>query len=516
MKVRHNTTLLEKAVDETIRRASLPSLKAQADAAATIQRASSLRRLATGIAIGIAAVGLGVGIYWAKSSKFEIKTVSIPSERPKDSATAPSAQDASQNNQKVSPDRPPKDEAVNPVVAEPNTNNVTVPAAETIDTTNFTIFRNRSVVLGPNNLLIQAGHSFKTEQDQKSLNWERAWCYTTLIEQGIEFKFDLGNRASSLVAPSYSPLSQAALDKAKLTEFEAATLASKCPWLDEKNFSVDSDTFTKNPDKSAFTLQGTTLVFRGPISKGFASLIPTYNFEALEIESPGGLVDEAIVAGKYLRSRQKLVRVKRECLSACVFVLAGGVLRTAEDSAHIGVHRFFKDAAADIGDVQLGQQKSAEVLEYLQSMGMSDELWFTMSKTPAETMRYLDHTTLRTWRVLSAPEVEIPDTSSVDDVGTSQDISVSKELNPDTKGTGDAFRRVLDRDSPGFDFPDMPISGLSELQCQVKCQGINDCVALTYNTFHRACFLKSGASQLVAFKGAVTYYRERIHPQLKP
>ena len=119
MKVRHNTTLLEKAVDETIRRASLPSLKAQADAAATIQKASSLRRLATGIAIGIAAVGSGLGIYWAKSSKFEIKTVSIPSERPKDSATPPSAQDASQNKHKVSPDRPPKARPSIPLLLNP-------------------------------------------------------------------------------------------------------------------------------------------------------------------------------------------------------------------------------------------------------------------------------------------------------------------------------------------------------------------------------------------------------------
>ena len=63
MEVRHNTTLLEQAVEHVVRRAAIPVIKAEADALHRKSRATSTRRLATGGAIAIAAVGIGLGAY---------------------------------------------------------------------------------------------------------------------------------------------------------------------------------------------------------------------------------------------------------------------------------------------------------------------------------------------------------------------------------------------------------------------------------------------------------------------
>ena len=62
MLVRHNTELLEKAVDLAVKRAAIPTLQAEAAAQRTMTRATGLRRLATGGAIALAAVGIGLGV----------------------------------------------------------------------------------------------------------------------------------------------------------------------------------------------------------------------------------------------------------------------------------------------------------------------------------------------------------------------------------------------------------------------------------------------------------------------
>lgn len=61
MLVRHNTSLLEQAIDLQVKRSAIPTLEAEAAAYDKIARANAFRRMATGAAIAIAAVGIGVG-----------------------------------------------------------------------------------------------------------------------------------------------------------------------------------------------------------------------------------------------------------------------------------------------------------------------------------------------------------------------------------------------------------------------------------------------------------------------
>ena len=56
MQIRHNTSLLEQAVEHVVQRASIPVLQAQADALERTNRAVAIRRIATGAAVAIIAV----------------------------------------------------------------------------------------------------------------------------------------------------------------------------------------------------------------------------------------------------------------------------------------------------------------------------------------------------------------------------------------------------------------------------------------------------------------------------
>lgn len=56
MLVRHNTALLEKAVDLVVKQAAIPTLEAEAAAYDRMARANAFRRMMTGAAVAIAAV----------------------------------------------------------------------------------------------------------------------------------------------------------------------------------------------------------------------------------------------------------------------------------------------------------------------------------------------------------------------------------------------------------------------------------------------------------------------------
>jgi ATP-dependent protease ClpP protease subunit len=61
----------------------------------------------------------------------------------------------------------------------------------------------------------------------------------------------------------------------------------------------------------------------------------------VRLDSPGGDVMEAIRIGRLIHERfmHTVVMPERECASACVFILAAGVLRIPTQKAHVAVHR---------------------------------------------------------------------------------------------------------------------------------------------------------------------------------
>ena len=115
--------------------------------------------------------------------------------------------------------------------------------------------------------------------------------------------------------------------------------------------------------------------------------------EIVLFDSPGGLVQEAIALGRYIRERGLSTLVYRDglCASACPLAYAGGVERLASEEAWIGVHRAYVtergtgDLLTGLGQ---GQQLAALCMEYLGEMGIAAEAWVHALATPWEEIYF--------------------------------------------------------------------------------------------------------------------------------
>ncbi len=155
---------------------------------------------------------------------------------------------------------------------------------------------------------------------------------------------------------------------------------------------------------------------KGPIGPG---LVPKVR-EALEasdpdrlpagavlfLDSAGGDGMAAIEIGRLVRAAKAQVFVRGKCWSACVLVLAAGVVRGAPDRA-VGIHRpRLTTFVKDIGVVDINPSSNpnaAKALEiadrriadYLHDMGMPDALYKAMMATPSDQNRRLGAEELR-------------------------------------------------------------------------------------------------------------------------
>jgi hypothetical protein len=89
---------------------------------------------------------------------------------------------------------------------------------------------------------------------------------------------------------------------------------------------------------------GDVLVLNGSIGAGdaeqFTRALSTHGALPVYLHSPGGRVGEALKMAEMIRARGLATHVPKgaTCASACVLLLAGGIIRTADPSARIGIH----------------------------------------------------------------------------------------------------------------------------------------------------------------------------------
>lgn len=123
----------------------------------------------------------------------------------------------------------------------------------------------------------------------------------------------------------------------------------------------------------------------------------------LLLNSGGGDGIAAMEIGRLARAAKAHTFVRGRCASACVFIFAGGVVRSSPAGrAAVGIHRprltgFVKGlGVVDINTAS--NQNAANALEvsnrlsevFLREMDMPDALYKAMMATPSEQMRYLD------------------------------------------------------------------------------------------------------------------------------
>ncbi|PZX16057.1 hypothetical protein LX81_02331 [Palleronia aestuarii] len=112
------------------------------------------------------------------------------------------------------------------------------------------------------------------------------------------------------------------------------------------------------------------------------------------LQSPGGSVTDAIALGRFFREENvtTIVAMGDVCLSACPYLLAGGVTRHADEGATIGVHQHYfgensvLPAFMAVEDIQRGQ---GLVMAYLEEMEIDLRLMQPALMTPPDEIYVL-------------------------------------------------------------------------------------------------------------------------------
>lgn len=194
--------------------------------------------MATGAAIAVAAVGIGVGawlVFDRDPSMTQLEPPvaqtqpSNPSEnQPKDAKKSedriPDGETIAEEGKTDKPKSPPIEQPTLPPAAPANP-----------DTFDFVKFANRQVTYAGITWQLESGHHFASEKDP---TWNTAWCYTRrLANTGVEVQVSLVNRPSPTSKPQAPVSSIETLASVGLDDNSARELASRCLWLDKASFA---------------------------------------------------------------------------------------------------------------------------------------------------------------------------------------------------------------------------------------------------------------------------------------
>lgn len=162
-------------------------------------------------------------------------------------------------------------------------------------------------------------------------------------------------------------------------------------------------------------VDGTTYRLEGDIAQGDAPRIQKLIEEAIPrpetliLQSPGGVVSEALALGRFIRQDGINTRMLSGefCYSACPYILVSGVTRTIEDGAQVGVHQHYfgestlLPASFAVEDIQAGQ---GEVMIYLDEMGIDPLVMVHALTTPPEEIYVLLPEQLQDYGIASPGE----------------------------------------------------------------------------------------------------------------
>lgn len=123
------------------------------------------------------------------------------------------------------------------------------------------------------------------------------------------------------------------------------------------------------------------------------------------VESRGGSVEEAMKIGRLLKKYSVYVAVplNSECVSACVFLIAGGVKRGLVVGGNVGVHRpYFREISqgsslSDISKVRLSIVSNYK--KYFEEMDINPAIVDEMLATPPDEIKYLSIDQLTNYRL---------------------------------------------------------------------------------------------------------------------
>ena len=190
------------------------------------------------------------------------------------------------------------------------------------------------------------------------------------------------------------------------------------------------------------------LHYRGKIDAGFADMVERAAAMAtrmgiahriLDIDSPGGLVEDAMRAGDSIGDSHWTIWVREGavCHSACVLILAAGDQRLV--SGAVGIHRMIRLSSSATTRQQLNaelQQVHSQLVDYLGRNGAASAIADLMMTVPSRDLRLLSADELHSFGLEGANPVQ-------EDL---ERLRVLRQCGNDFLRRKEAFQRALDVD----------------------------------------------------------------------
>lgn len=132
------------------------------------------------------------------------------------------------------------------------------------------------------------------------------------------------------------------------------------------------------------------------VVEGFLAVLRSDGRARVDIQSKGGDVQTALAIGRVLRRHDAVVRTG-ECLSSCVFVLIGGVVRVVMTNAlrgtGVGLHRpYFGALPPNLTSADITNRRNKlkeQIATYINEMNVTSRLLDLMEAIPPEKMKML-------------------------------------------------------------------------------------------------------------------------------
>ncbi len=232
---------------------------------------------------------------------------------------------------------------------------------------------------------------------------------------GVAITLLLDYREMLKVDAAIAPIITPRIDNPVLPAYVPKTLpqidgAPSVPRPPAPQITTDSETL--NSSMKIKLSSGGILQMTGFIDVGTATLfekeiegISEY-IMAVELNSPGGSVYDAIAISKKIREMGWTTQVQKGalCASSCPLIFAGGAMRFAESGAGIGVHQFFsfgEDTRSASEAISGTQATTARITRHLESMAVDPQLWTHALETPPQQLYYFSQEELEKYKLVT-------------------------------------------------------------------------------------------------------------------
>lgn len=163
--------------------------------------------------------------------------------------------------------------------------------------------------------------------------------------------------------------------------FALVELAHAATWiLAGRDFYAVRVAMEAEPDATIFTRKDGTIVVDGQIGPHFAADLRAAVERAtppaaIELTSPGGLLEQALDAAAFLEASGVPVTVRDHCLSACVLLAVGARRTLADPDAVFGFHRGYSavELSSEIA-AYVGAATIEQATAYLRGHGVPDDV----------------------------------------------------------------------------------------------------------------------------------------------